>query len=390
MEFSKTSIDFAKEIINQIYLFNSIFENYLQKQLENTTQSISINEVLPVELEAIIENIVKIDSQLGKLPNFTEFYNEHYINNNIKWTFDERDIKMLLPLAVHTFVNKMGIGKRDYYEYYLLFYKIWVNFSQEIIKQMFKDNKGVIIWKITTLVSILVNPNKEISPNLRRAISYPIPNEMYSLSKGIQLIVLEPKTKQIKKTHFNTLFVKQYLTSYTLLSSFKQILKEEIEVKVKRKTLRVIIEEYLNQDKIIIVREFPQNGLTLVDGSIIILLNKELDYLSLAIVLISLYYEMLNYLYWKVSITNFFKKVYDNDKDNIGKKIEQLLLGNYNTYHKESCYYIVDCNNYNNSPDTFRMELSAIENKYENKLIKDEVLYQLCRNDSAPSCLLTM
>ena len=150
-----------------------------------------------------------------------------------------------------------------------------------------------------------------------------------------------------------------------------------------------MIEEYLNQDSIIVVRDFPQYGLTLVDSSIILLINKDADYPSLASALITLYHEMIYLLYRKLSNTSFFFFCFD-ETQNTSKKFELSLLGNYNTCHRESCHYILDINNYNNFPDTFLSELSVIENKYEIGQIKDDVSYQLYKKDSTPpSCLLT-
>ena len=101
-----------------------------------------------------------------------------------------------------------------------------------------------------------------------------------------------------------------------------------------------MIEEYLNQDSIIVVRDFPQYGLTLADSSIILLINKDADYPSLASALITLYHEMIYLLYRKLSNTSFFKRSFD-ETQNASKKFELSLLGNYNTCHRESCHYII-------------------------------------------------
>ena len=46
--------------------------------------------------------------------------------------------------------------------------------------------------------------------------------------KGIKLIKVDPKTSMLKRLNFNTNYVKPFLTSFTLLSCYKQILKEAI------------------------------------------------------------------------------------------------------------------------------------------------------------------
>lgn len=393
MKLSKASLDITKEIINQIYLFHSIFNDYIQNE-----ESIFLDEGLPGNLETkmkpIIDNILHLDSQLEKQSNFIEFYSNHYKNNIIEWTYSEKNIQDLLPISIHTFIKKIEFNQKRYDKFYFAFHKICSNFDSKIIEQMFQSNNGVIVWKIIVLVFILINPNNEISINMRKAISYSIPQEIYSLQKGIKFAILDPKTSTLKRFNFDTIFVKPFLTSFTLLSCFKKILKDALnfhgkELKIKKKTLKIMIEEYLNQDLIIVVREFPQNGITLADSSIILLINKDADYPSLASVLMTLYHEMTLLLYRKISNTSFFQKSFDETQD-AGKKVEQLLLGNYNTCHRESCYYILDINNYNNSPNTFLTELSVIEKKYEIGQMKDDVSYQLYQNDSTPpSCLLT-
>lgn len=393
METTKKPADIAKEILSQIYLFNTIFDDYLQtcKEQEEITKSIrALPADLDNKLKLIVENILSLDSQLMKISDFTDFYNEHYKFNNIEWTHKEKDITELLAIAVHVFITKIKLNKMDNELCYFEFSKICSLFSFEIIEQMFQVNKGVIVWKIVALVSILINPSDKISAKLRKAISYSIPKNIYSLHQGI-LITCTHTQEDRYYIQFNTKFVKPFLTSYTILTCFKQIINEALKynglnIKVKRKELKVIIDEYLTQDLIVFVKDFPQYGLTLADCSIIILIQDN-DYPSLASVMLSIYHEMTHLLYRKVSNTSFFRRSFDETQDS-GKKVEQLLIGEYDTCHKEACYYILNINNYDVLPELFKAKFYAIENNYNCIPENNSDTYTLYKEDSTPPCCI--
>ena len=385
------SLRIAQEIFKQIYLFNSVFIDYKKK---NQPPTLTIE--LKSKLDLIFEKILNLDSELQKIPSFSEFYSNHYIDNNIEWTYNDKNIKELIPMSVHTFITILKSGKQNHFEYYFTFKTICKMFSLELINQMFQTNTdAIIVWKIIALAFILTNPGERLPLKLERAITYSPSSKIYSLSHGIIIETEDPKSNSLKKINFNTSFVKPFLCSFTILSCFKQILKEaleynEIDIKVKRKTLKIMIEEYLSEDLIFLVNDFPQFGLTLADCSIILNVTKAVNYPSLASVMMTLYHEMTHLLYRKVSNTNFFRRSFDETEDS-GTMVEKLLLGDLNKCHKATCHYILNISNYKCYPDVFYTKLSAIENYYRIGKIEDTRTYTLYKDDSNDlGCLITM
>ena len=375
MESQNKEVTYSKQIMENVFLFYHSYTEYIENMmtLPNKPQDYIINPSKEVKdkLNGYITSIKDKFELLKNLEHFKKDYNIHYKEKEdaIDWTFGQNGIEKLLPIAIFIFVKKCMLEQPiKLHKLRAPFGKICKHYSLDSINQLFNSNEGnsIMIWKNITLVLILIYPNKNITTEEKNAIKFEQTNRIIKLSKGI--ILNDTENDIPKEIIFNTQFVRPYLKSKVLLESFITILNEKVDLKNKdilKKQIEKEIDNFLNKDTIYFVESFPQYGVTLADGSVIINAPEDDQFENAACCLMTLFHEMTHVLSMKIINKNAFRITVEETQD-IGRTILQLFVGKLNECHKEGCDFILNLNNYTLSVIDFNKAFHSIEEKYEN------------------------
>ena len=270
---------------------------------------------------------------------------------------------------------------------YTICQKYTINTINELLSSDSSNN--IILWKIITLFCLLTKPQSNITQEETNAISFSPSEPQIKLSEGISI-----SDDELEPFQMNTEFISTFLTSNVLLEAYKTILNDSNKpdnfntLLLEKENLKKVILDFLKEDSIYFVYQFPQHGLTLSDGSVLINYEQTINASFAACYIMTIFHEITHVLYRKVINNNIFRRSFDETKDS-GTLLEQLLVGDMNKCHRKGCCYIINSNNYNTSVSEFKKKFKEIESQIDNTKDTDTSLYVLYKkNNKKPNCLV--
>ena len=378
---------YSKQIIENVFLFHNIYEQYLNNREEPENFFPPSDEFLPIipqniteQLNSLINEISEKMELLNKSEQFNIAYQTHYNEKEdlLHWTFGKNGIEQLVPISVYIFIKKCQLKCGHFIELFNPFSKICKNFSLDLITRLFNSNEGniIMIWKTITFILILNKPNQDITAEENNSIKYPTSNNyIIKLSHGLHFDEITENSK-ILTIVLNKKTVTPFLLSPVLLEAYSTILSE---VKCKETTdknqikerIQKEIEDFLTKDSIYFIYNMFQRGLTLADGSVLINYQNTDDVGNAACCLMTIFHEMTHVLLRKIIYTNTFRRSFDETED-LGNKVKECLVGELNQCHKKGCYFLLNLKNYQLCDlKTFKSRFTAEEKNCIKKDIND-------------------
>ena len=388
--------DLSKKIIKIVFDFYHIYSHYhsqlaLQIKKKNSPIKLEDHTTLKSNLNKLLSEIKKQKEIIEQTPNFKTYLNNYYHEGCLQWKFSDKGIEKLFPICVYLFISQFKCIANCFAYNYILCSSICENYTINNINDLLSSNtpNNIILWKTITLLSLLTKPQNNITQEENNALSFIPSKPQIRLSEGIVI-----SDEELELFELNTQFVSSFLTSNVLLEAYQTILNDSDKPEhfngklLEKENLSKVILDFLKEDSIFFVYKFPQHGLTLSDGSVLINYNQTCNASFAACYIMTIFHEITHVLYRKVINNNVFRRSFDETKDS-GTLLEQLLVGDMNQCHRKGCCYIINSKNYNTSVTEFKNKLNEIESQVDYTKDTDTALYDLYKKTNhKPNCLV--
>ena len=388
--------DLSKQILKLVFDFYDIYVNYhsqIKLLIKSKNESVKLEDPTTVKskLNKLLNEIKSKKELLEQTPNFKDYLNKYYREGCLQWKFLDKGVEKLFPICVYIFISEFKFVENgfacNYMQCYTICQKYTINTINELLSSDSSNN--IILWKIITLFCLLTKPQSNITQEETNAISFSPSEPQIKLSEGISI-----SDDELEPFQMNTEFISTFLTSNVLLEAYKTILNDSNKpdnfntLLLEKENLKKVILDFLKEDSIYFVYQFPQHGLTLSDGSVLINYEQTINASFAACYIMTIFHEITHVLYRKVINNNVFRRSFDETKDS-GTLLEQLLVGDMNKCHRKGCCYIINSNNYNTSVSEFKNKLNEIESQVDYTKDTDTTLYDLYKKTNhKPNCLV--